>query len=597
MPATAKTQTIGGQQVNTAEMTGLTFQQMFSADTEALRLKSLTPDARAVSLSDAITKAQSSMNIGDFIITTELEIGSGIGGNTYQLMDVGSSGARPAADGGSVIHIGSAGLYLRGCFPGGVFCEQFSTPQQALTYCATNGKTLRGDLIYELSDTVDVGSANIDMRGTFKAADSFPGSGDGVILRVGANKGGVAERRVLKFGVDGNRASQSNGVISVRLQNYNAPQSETLIHTTNSYTGVQAYGNTEKVTIHVGGYNCDLLAHELSDGSTTPDELNWTLSGNLCKQWFKSQDEVSSSVHFACENTVASALPCLELLGKKSNVLSGEIRGVNGEGILINDASSNLNVTFNELQLLNITGAGDVLNVTQAASVTGAFIVKNTASDRVAKLRAIDSFADLSIRADNVTLSDANNYCVELGEGSNICKRASLKLSLINVSIGKSVNHINTEQCTVKVNCATGEYNFEATALDDDVSLPANYIQDDIPVLSVASQSPSVNIRGNFSITELDAYSYGFEGMSVNTVRTWDSARGVFITNGFTPADRVEYATAANLQDISHRVNTKGKHTGKLVRVTDTRELLHADNQNANGTWRTVAGVTAYTPS
>lgn len=45
------------------------------------------------------------------------------GGNHYELVDAGSAGARPAEDGGSVIHVtgGSGGLYLKGLFLDGTY--------------------------------------------------------------------------------------------------------------------------------------------------------------------------------------------------------------------------------------------------------------------------------------------------------------------------------------------------------------------------------------------------------------------------------------------------------------------------------------------
>ena len=70
-------------------------------------------------LANATTFAQSSlMVVGGVVNTIEYNTGTGIGGNSYTLVDAGSSGARPADDGGSVIHAtgGSGGLYLKGGF-------------------------------------------------------------------------------------------------------------------------------------------------------------------------------------------------------------------------------------------------------------------------------------------------------------------------------------------------------------------------------------------------------------------------------------------------------------------------------------------------
>ena len=81
----------------------------------------------AQTLADAVTMA-SRLRVGSVIQTVEYNTGTAIGGNTYQVLDAGSSGARPAADGGSVIHLtgGSGGLYLFGIFPpGNISVAQF----------------------------------------------------------------------------------------------------------------------------------------------------------------------------------------------------------------------------------------------------------------------------------------------------------------------------------------------------------------------------------------------------------------------------------------------------------------------------------------
>ena len=97
-----------------------------SAKTETDRLKITKPPATAQTLADAISLA-SSVPVGEFIQTAEYNADTGIGGNTYQKLDAGSSGARPDEDGGSVIHLtgGSGGLYLEALFLNGIWVGQF----------------------------------------------------------------------------------------------------------------------------------------------------------------------------------------------------------------------------------------------------------------------------------------------------------------------------------------------------------------------------------------------------------------------------------------------------------------------------------------
>ncbi len=125
MPAIAKTQTIGGQQVNTAEMTGFNFAGIYSAIETSKRLQSTKPGATVETLSAAVILASTFMAAGELVTTTEYISGTGIGGNVYKLLDAGSAGNRPLSDGGSVIHVGSSGYYLKGLFPNGVWIEQF----------------------------------------------------------------------------------------------------------------------------------------------------------------------------------------------------------------------------------------------------------------------------------------------------------------------------------------------------------------------------------------------------------------------------------------------------------------------------------------
>lgn len=483
--------------------------------------------------------------------------------------------------------------------PDSVDIRMFATPQDAVDYCAANSKILTGQGVFNISEPVNMGGISVDMpNGVFYINNDFSATADAFGILVGGNTESPASGQIRKvvFGIDGNKSGQSAATIGVLINAMSAPLADIQIKGRNCYTLLTVRGNSEKLSGRVSGYNCDLILHEKDDGGQTPDENYWQVSGSECEKLYRCEGSTSSTVHFNCENTTAGSEYCVELLGSKYNALSGEIRGINGNGVLINDTAGNLLASFNELTMISFTGANECLNVVNVGTLTGSMNVKGASTDNVATIDAVDVMGDFSLRASDITLTSASNYCVELGEGSNICKRTTLNLSLSSIVTGKAVNHINTEQCTVNVNCATGEYNFSTNALDDFVSLPANYIQDDIPLNSSASQAPTVEIRGNFSTTDLDAFSTGFEGVYVTSVRTWDSSRGFYVTNGFSPADRMEYASTANLQDISHRINTKGKYTAKFVRNTNTREVLQAENQNASGTWRDMSGTTVYTP-
>jgi len=86
------------------------------------------PASEVATLGDAIALVLSGgILVGGKVNTLEYHAGTVIGGNSYVLRDAGSSGARPAQDVGSIIHIDASttGLYFEGLFPNGVTPEQF----------------------------------------------------------------------------------------------------------------------------------------------------------------------------------------------------------------------------------------------------------------------------------------------------------------------------------------------------------------------------------------------------------------------------------------------------------------------------------------
>lgn len=62
---------------------------------------------------------------GQYATTDSYVAGEGRGANRYLIVDAGSSANRPADDNGSVIHVGTGGLYLKGLFAYGVHIDQF----------------------------------------------------------------------------------------------------------------------------------------------------------------------------------------------------------------------------------------------------------------------------------------------------------------------------------------------------------------------------------------------------------------------------------------------------------------------------------------
>lgn len=89
------------------------------------------------------------IKVGEFASTSEYGPDPGEGANNYKICDALTANNRPPEDGGSIIHVGSEGLYLEGLFPGGIiWVAQFGAHNtkghvdssaflNALNYCAT----------------------------------------------------------------------------------------------------------------------------------------------------------------------------------------------------------------------------------------------------------------------------------------------------------------------------------------------------------------------------------------------------------------------------------------------------------------------------
>lgn len=101
--------------IPTRKPTGsFTGEQAVEALINAKRLQSTQPAATVATLSDAVALAASGdINVGEHVLWDEYATGTNYGGGRAVLLDAGSSGARPAANPGTIFHVGSAGLYLR----------------------------------------------------------------------------------------------------------------------------------------------------------------------------------------------------------------------------------------------------------------------------------------------------------------------------------------------------------------------------------------------------------------------------------------------------------------------------------------------------
>ena len=97
-----------------------------NAKTLTDRLKITKPSTEGGAVAYIVGLAlDGSIKVSEKANTVEYEAGLGLGANRYVLKDAVTSGARPAEDGGSIIHVGTEGLYFEGLFLNGVWLEQF----------------------------------------------------------------------------------------------------------------------------------------------------------------------------------------------------------------------------------------------------------------------------------------------------------------------------------------------------------------------------------------------------------------------------------------------------------------------------------------
>ena len=107
MAAVQQTITVGSDSnVPAAKMQGFTDATMFNALSKARQLQNSKPGATATNRADAQAKITGGyVDVGDLVYIETRQA-------NYRLKDAGSAGARPVDNGGSVLHVGSAGLYL-----------------------------------------------------------------------------------------------------------------------------------------------------------------------------------------------------------------------------------------------------------------------------------------------------------------------------------------------------------------------------------------------------------------------------------------------------------------------------------------------------
>jgi hypothetical protein len=201
-------------------------------------------------LSDAVSNIlNGGVQPGSTVKVEERFSGTGVGGNDYTLLDAGSAGARPAQDNGSVIHVGSDGLYLYSLFSAGYcFLEQFganpsdiTTHSAAFVAAAAHAKQhgikirLKKRTYYVDPDLIDlIGGDILTIEGEDKEHSKIESTGNGAVL-IGMTTNAKLRLRDLTL---------SCGA-------YNCPIIYGVASNANFYLSVQA----ERVIFDVSGHN------------------------------------------------------------------------------------------------------------------------------------------------------------------------------------------------------------------------------------------------------------------------------------------------------------------------------------------------------
>lgn len=113
MPATQQTALIGGDNVPTSQMTGMSDNDIFDSLSTGRRLKTTKPSATRDTVADAIAiVAAGTVKVGEEVSWRQYSASNAFGAGRGLVIDAGDAGSRPAANPGKVIHVGSNGLYI-----------------------------------------------------------------------------------------------------------------------------------------------------------------------------------------------------------------------------------------------------------------------------------------------------------------------------------------------------------------------------------------------------------------------------------------------------------------------------------------------------
>lgn len=560
-------------------------------------------------LSDSVLSY--SAGADDFVST-----GDKVQGGVY-LYDVAASGATDQ-------HLTTAGgvkLYVQPDGEGGMNIEAHGgladgsvgalpAMQAARGSAILTGRPITGSGVFLLDDQFDNLGANIYMpNGWLRLADAFPVVTDGAAIKCTrpadnpffpeSSSAKTFSQLVLK--VDGNKDNQTNATIAVRLENVSGSAGTHQFRFRDTYTGIQAFGEIEKMFISVGGYNCTLLVHDLFDpgaGTPTPDELHWTIQADHCDQNYKQEGNASSVVDIVSEQSGFSDASAwaIEILGDKSCTVRGILRALQGKGVRVAPSGTNLNMSFDDL-IIYAANVGEALEVVAARNLRGSIRIDGADGDDVVKIGAVTG-GILNLSVQDAVPDTVGNPIVRIGDttGPNQCQRMLINLECTAPATHTALFVENANNTDFRCGLIAGIIELASGSQDCSMSLQAKFIEDNETITDNRSSQWPIEFRGRQSLTQLQAFSSGAEGMRALCVSSFEHSAAIFVNTGWIPSEVMERFTTAELTDIADRANTEGKYIGRQVYDETSDKVIYAAGTNDAGLWKDGTGATVITP-
>ena len=318
--------------------------------------------------------------------------------------------------------------------------------------------------------------------------------------------------------VSGDDFEISNGFgRCLAIRDLSSPLTDIHVNIIDSLMGVIVDGNSEKLNVHVGGFEVDVLVRQIINVST-PDENNYWIAGASCKMYYIQDDLTSARVIFNCEGNTGANDFAVKILNAKHVSLGGIIRAMVAGGVEINDPTRDASVTFDSLKIYGTTGNYAVKGL-EGRKVTGEINVTNAAAGGV--YLGFFSAAVLAISVDGLT----GGRGLRLGEsGINDFRFGNIKYS----GYGNSGSDFG-----VDLDSVTGHLTLDMSASDHKlrtnningathIYVSTRFILGDVEI-SINDETPLIDfIGGNTTTAQLAAYSYAAEGMRIDA--TIDSA-------------------------------------------------------------------------